>query len=137
MPHAIENNFFEENARLRTFSGVFSWKRLNMAICKFHIPILEFPKERVETIFGSIGEAVQDLANFSFIFSQIWIAYISRIKTYIKNPSWQFCTINPRTTMGGVILTQPSIILFVTKILCNGNFFNFSVAAPFSIFLQT
>ena len=55
-----------------------------MAIFKFHIPILEFPKERVETIFGSIGEAVQDLANFPFIFSQICIAYISGTKPFRK-----------------------------------------------------
>ena len=84
--HAIENNFFEENARLRTFSDVFSWKRLNMAICKLHIPILEFPKERVETILRTIGEAVQDLANFSFIVLQILIAYIARTKPFMKNP---------------------------------------------------
>ena len=57
-----------------------------MAICKLNIPILEFPKERVETIFGSIGEAVQDLADFSFIFSQICIAYISGTKPFRKNP---------------------------------------------------
>ena len=66
-----KNNFFEENAGLRTFSDVFSWKRLNMAICKLHIPNPKFAKERIETIFGSIGHTVQDLADFSFIFSQI------------------------------------------------------------------
>ena len=89
-----KNNSFEENAGLRTFSGAFSWKRLNMAICKLNIPILEFPKERVETIFGSIGEAVQDLADFSFIFSQIWIAYISRTKPYMKNSFDKFWGLN-------------------------------------------
>ena len=67
-----------------------------MAICKFHIPILEFPKERVETIFGSIGEAVQDLANFPFIFSQICIAYISRTKPYFENRAlWLFIIYPP------------------------------------------
>ena len=88
-----KNNSFEENAGLRTFSDVFSWKRLNMAICKLHIPILEFPKERVETIFGSIGEAVQDLADFSFIFWQICIAYISGTNPFKKNPSTNFAVL--------------------------------------------
>ena len=94
MPHANENNFFEENARLRTFSDVFSWKRLNMAICKLHIPFLEFPKECVKTILRTIGEAVQDLADFSYIFSQICIAYISGTKPFRKNPFDKFCGLN-------------------------------------------
>ena len=46
-------------------------KRLKMAIYKLYILILEFSKERIETIFRSIGVAVQDLADFSFIFSHI------------------------------------------------------------------
>ena len=91
LPHANENNFFEENAGLRTFSDVFSWKRLNMAICKLHIPILEFPKERIETIFRTIGEAVQDLADFSFIFWQICIAYISGTNPFKKKSFDKFC----------------------------------------------
>ena len=94
MPHANENNSFEENAGLRTFSDVFSWKRLNMAICKLHILILEIPKERVETILRTIGEAVQDLADFSFIFWQICIVYISRTNPFKKNSFNKFCGID-------------------------------------------
>ena len=76
------------------FSGVFSWKRLKMAIYKLYILILEFSKERIETIFRSIGVAVQDLADFSFIFSHIWIAYISRTKPSIKNLFIKFWGLN-------------------------------------------
>ena len=76
------------------FSGVFSWKRLKMAIYKLYILILEFSKERIETIFRSIGVAVQDLADFSFIFSHIWIAYISRTKPSIKNLFDKFWGLN-------------------------------------------
>ena len=67
------------------FSEAFSWKRLKMAIYKLYIPILESSQWRIETIFRSIGLAVQDLADFSFIFSHIWIAYISRTKPFMKN----------------------------------------------------
>ena len=93
LPHANEI-FFEENARLRTFSDVFSWKQLNIAICKLHIPNPKFAKEHIETIFGSIGQTVQGLADFSFIFSQICTAYISETKPFKKTPSIKFCGIN-------------------------------------------
>ena len=94
LPHANENNFFEENAGQRTFSDVFSWKRLNMAICKLHIPIVEFPKERIETILRTIGEAVKDLADFFFIFWQICIAFISGTNPFKKNSLDKFCGID-------------------------------------------
>ena len=65
-----------------------------MSIYKLYILILEFSKERIETIFRSIGVAVQDLADFSFIFSHIWIAYISRTKPFIKNLFDKFLGLN-------------------------------------------
>ena len=72
----------------------FSWKQLKMAIYKLYIPILEFSQKRIDTIFRSIGLAVQDLADFSFIFSQIWIAYISGTKPYIKKSFYKFWGLN-------------------------------------------
>jgi hypothetical protein len=71
LPNTIEELISEENSRLRTFSDAFSWRRLKMAIYKLYILILEFSKERIETIFRSIGVALQDLADFSFIFLHI------------------------------------------------------------------
>ena len=65
-----------------------------MAIYKLYILILEFSKERIETIFRSIGVAVQDLADFSFIFWQICIAYISGTNPFKKNPINKFCGID-------------------------------------------
>ena len=65
-----------------------------MAICKLHIPNLEFAKERTETIFESMGQLVQDFTDFSFIFSQICIAYISGTKPYMKNLNDKFGGIN-------------------------------------------
>ena len=76
------------------FSGAFSWKRLEMAIYKLYILILEFSQEHIETIFRSIGVAVQDLADFSFIISHIWIAYISRTKPSVKNLFDKFWGLN-------------------------------------------
>ena len=91
LPHANENIFFEENAGLHTFSDVFSWKRLNMAICKLHILVPKSAKERIETIFESIGQTIQDLADFSFIFWQICIAYISGTNPFKKKSFDKFC----------------------------------------------
>ena len=54
----------------------------NMANFKLNILNLKFAKERIETIFESIGHVVQDLADFSLIFSQIWFAYISGTKPF-------------------------------------------------------
>ena len=65
-----------------------------MPIHKYHIPNLKFSKEHIETIFGFIGEAVLDLADFSFIYCEICIAYISVTKPFLKNPPDKFCGIN-------------------------------------------
>ena len=62
-----------------------------MAIYKLYILILEFSKERIETIFRSIGVAVQDLADFSFIFWQICIAYISGTNPFKKKSFDKIC----------------------------------------------
>ena len=64
-----------------------------MAICKSHNPILEFPKELVETILRTIGEAVQDLADFSLYFGK-FVLPISQEQIHLeKIPSTNFAVL--------------------------------------------
>ena len=65
-----------------------------MTVYKLNIPILEFSEEHIKAIFSSTGQAVQDLADVSLLFSQIFNAYISRTKAYFENPSYKFCRLN-------------------------------------------
>ena len=116
-----------------TFPGVYlaviSWKRLRMAILRLYNPILEFAQKHIETIFSSIGKSVQNLADFSFIFSQIWIAYISRTKPYLKNPFdkfWGHNFSNQRTKFCEILIDHSwekrvtdRITVRLTKILTN------------------
>ena len=80
-----------------------------MAICKFHIPILEFPKERIETILRTIGEAVQDLADFSFIFWQICIAYISETNPFKKIPPTNFAVLMVAVNVHNFVKIGPAV----------------------------